>query len=124
MPWLEVISPQHLVLPQERRLSGVPASAEAVGPHQYRWLTWPRLPAQIASGERQGYVREVRSVDLSSVPVNRWVWDDGMATPVRASLGEDGSNHLLSPIFGIPDFDREGMGRDQHPVLERLLRAM
>lgn len=119
--WLDVISPQHLVLPSERRLSGVPASAEEVAPHQFSWLTWPRLPGQIASGSPQGYVRQRRSVDLREVPVNRWVLADGLCLPVQAELGEDGQTRLqpLQPWFpaGRPEALRPG----QHPLLEKVL---
>lgn len=121
VPWVDVISPQHLILPRERRLSGVPASAEEVGPYRYRWMTWPRMPSQIAQGDRRGYVREPRTADLSTVPVNRWVWSDGQAVPVSAEVGEDGATSLLRPGSMLGPWPLDGLRRPQHPVLEQLL---
>lgn len=121
VPWLDVISPQHLILPHDRRLAGVPGSAEEVGYRKYRWMTWPRMPTQIASGEPRGYVREPRAVDLSGVPVNRWVGRDQTAFPVTAMVGEDGATRFLP---AVADLLGHGLGVDaqrQHPALRRVL---
>ncbi len=119
--WVDVISPQHVILPTERRLSGVPHSAEEVAERQYRWLTWPRLPSQIASGVQDGYVREPRTVDLSGVPVNRWVGPDGSCWPVVAEVGEDGAARLLPFLGDLTGAAPRGLRPAQHPVLQRLL---
>lgn len=118
---LDVISPQHLVLDAKRRLSGVPASADEVSEHVYSWMTWPRLPRQIASGERAGYLRERRSADLTAVPVNRWRYSDGLCGPVAAEMGPDDSCYLLPPQASLPGSAGPQLAPRQHPVLTRLL---
>lgn len=119
--WVDVISPQHVILPTERRLSGVPASADEVAPHAYQWMTWPRLPSQIASGVKGAYVRELRTADLSKVPVNRWVSRGGTCWPVQAEVGEDGETRLLPPWHDWPGMADTGLRSAQHPVLAALL---
>lgn len=119
--WLDIISPQHVITPSERRLSGVPGSAQEVGPHQYQWMTWPRLPSQIADGDPQGYVRSRRTADLSGVPVNRWRWPDGTCTPVVTELGEDGTTRVRLDGLSWAAGQRGELAPRQHPVLAALL---
>jgi hypothetical protein len=120
--WLDVISPQHVIKPDGHRLSGVPASATEIGYRQYSWLTWPRLPSQIAEGDDRGYVRTRRSVDLSKVPVNRWRWTDGLCLPVTTELGEDGETRIVPPAWWVPQGTDAVMTEHQHPVLLAALR--
>ncbi len=118
---LDVISPQHVVLDATRRLSGIPRTAEEVAPHVYSWMTWPRLPRQIANGDPRGYVRDRRIADLTRVPVNRWVLSNGTCIPVQAGVDLTGTTGLRL----LPAIDYLGTGWDlpkpQHPALEALL---
>ena len=122
--WVHPISPQHLILPTERRLSGVPANAEEIAPGRYSWMAWGRLPAQIASGESRGYVRERRTVDLSAVPVNRWVLGGGQCLPVTATVDLDGTTRLESPWAGWEGIAPQGLRPVQHPQLQALLDGL
>lgn len=119
--WVHPISPQHLILPTERRLSGVPASAEEVSPGRFSWMAWGRLPAQIAGGDPRGYVRERRTVDLNQVPVNRWVLANGQCLPVQAAVDLDGTTRLVAPGAGWGPVDHYGYRDSQHPQLQALL---
>lgn len=118
---VDVISPQHLILDRERRLSGIPPSAEEVAPRQFRWTTWPRMSSQIADGDPRGYLRTERTADLTAVPVNRWVLGDGTAVPVVTDVGDDGVTRLQR----LPSADLLGTGwelpQPQHPTLQALL---
>ena len=117
----DVISPQHTVLDGERRLSGIPRNAEEIAPHTYRWLTWPRLPQQIAQGDPRGYVREPRTVDLSRVPVNRWVQIDGRCLPVQVDVGEGRITRLVPLVPLVPGEVWSPLRPSQHPALTGLL---
>ncbi len=117
---LDVISPQHTVLDASRRLSGVPRTAEEVAPHVYRWMTWPRLTSQIASGETRGYVRDERTADLSKVPVNRWVLKDGLCLPVVAEVTTSGETRLRPTGLTLAAEASMDLRPTQHPVLEAL----
>ena len=119
---LDVISPQHVVLDGTRRLSGVPSSGDEVAPHVYRWMTWPRLNSQIADGDSRGYVRNLRTADLTKVPVNRWVLADGLCMPVQAEVGGQGEVWLQRPLSLLDGFPVGDLGPHQHPVLAALLK--
>lgn len=121
---IEVLSPQHLVLDGEPRLSGVPRMAQAEAELHYSWSTWPSFTRQLELGSSQGYTREPRRVDLSSVPVNRWVLRNGVTMAPHAAVGGPGGARLLSweETPGAPAWTALRQG--QHPQLEQAgLRA-
>ncbi len=116
---LEVISPQHLIIDGDQRLSGVAYSAERTGPANWAWQTWPGLSRQIEMRGREGYLREHRAVDLSHVPVARWVLEDGSTVPPRAQQ-EAGDTWGLQPWLPVCDGALHGPLRaEQHPALAR-----
>ncbi|HVT14582.1 MAG TPA: hypothetical protein VHQ90_00175 [Thermoanaerobaculia bacterium] len=118
---LEVLSPQHVITDHHRQLSGVPGSAEAVGEHVYSFTDWPRLSTQLTGGWEGGYVRRRRSVDLSTVPVLRWVREDGSCVPVEASGRLGGQTALLAPTNGHNGASGPALRPRQHPALAGLL---
>ena len=92
---LDVLSPQHFTLDDNRRLSGIPGSAEEISEHRYRFTDWPRLPTQLDHGGMGGYLRHVRTVNLARVPILRWRLQDGRTRPVEARHSPEGENVLL-----------------------------
>lgn len=118
---VDLISPQHVVLDEERRLAGVPATAVELEPHVYHFTAWPRLHTQVEAGDVRGYKTQDRVVHLVGVTVNRWVDREGVAWPITCHVDPDGSTHIAPPI------DTDGNAwpllgdTEQHPVLEQVL---
>lgn len=65
---VKVISPQHAILGTERRLSGVPARALALGGGRYRFTQWPKLRVQLQREGATGYTTRQATADLTHVP--------------------------------------------------------
>jgi hypothetical protein len=121
---VEVLSPQHLVLDGEPRLSGVPHAASSSSELHYAWSTWPSFTRQLELGATAGYTREGRHVDLTSVPVNRWVLQGGSTVPPAAAVDGLGGSRLLSWDQTPPGRPWTALRPLQHPQLERAgLRA-
>lgn len=119
---VEVISPQHLLLDGEPRLSGVAWNADRAGPRSWAWQSWPGLARQLELGDRPGFVRERHQVNLAHVPVARWVLQDGTTLPVSAALAPGtGATVLLTPN-GQLSAAQGVLAPAQHPLLERVLR--
>lgn len=120
---LEAISPQHVVLDRERRLSGIPRRAVSLGGHRYRFTAWPQLRVQLQRPIPGGYTTERRTVDLSNVPPAGWLWSDGSVTPPVMVDGEVAplwSSHLGTEL---PAAARLAPPERQHLVLRRALRS-
>jgi hypothetical protein len=119
---LEVLSPQHVITDRTRQLAGVPRGADDLGGHRYAFTDWPKLPTQLQGEVERGYVRHVRTVDLSRVPVLRWALEDGSCVPVRASgrLGE--GSRLLAWGNGHNGAAGAILAAVQHPVLEGIMQ--
>jgi hypothetical protein len=116
-----VRSPQHLRLDSERKYAGVPNTAVEIEPETFRFWTWPKLAGQMERGDPRGYIREVRTMHLGGLTVNRWAYTDGCCEPVTASWSPvNGSSRLHSPET---DFCRHGaaLSPSQHPILRSLL---
>lgn len=119
---ITVLSPQHLVLDGQPRLSGVPHSASSDAALMYAWATWPSFTRQLELGSVAGYTREARHVDLSHVPVNRWVLADGTTMPPRAAVGAAGASELAD-WASTPHTPRAApLQAGQHPQLLATLR--
>jgi hypothetical protein len=118
---VEVLSPQHLVLDGRPRLSGVPGTAGDAGPSSWSWATWPGLARQLELRTAGGYTRETRTVDLSRVPVARWVLEGGATLPVAASWAPETGSVLLPPSNEHGEPLSGFLRARQHPVLARLL---
>ena len=119
----EVLSPQHVILEDAVKLSGVPASAERKGRYRWHFTTWPGMRSQIAQGNSRGYVQGDRTVDLSQVPVYRWRLSDGGCEAPRAIVNAAGESELKPwdpQLFVDAQLDRS---RPQQPRLEKMLRA-
>lgn len=120
---VQVIGPNHIIVDGEQRLSGVPATAQLVGDLTWEWSTWPGLRTQVQVAPEGGYLRRPRRVNLSHVPVARWVLDDGRTVPPRASTTVVPAGDLL-PWGQTPSPLQYGrLRRPQHPTLERVMAA-
>ena len=94
---LELTTPQHWRADGRRSYAGIPAAARELTPQVFQFGTWPKLAGQMRRGDPRGYVRELRTVDLSHLPVTRWVAEDGCTRPPELTLGPTGANVLLGP---------------------------
>ena len=118
-----VISPQHLILDEERRLAGIPRRAIALAGGRYRFTQWPRLRVQLARDHAPGYRTVQTTVDLAHVPPAGWLYADGSVVPV--TVRPDGAGQdALQP----PEASRLGSGaldspERQHVALRALLAA-
>jgi hypothetical protein len=116
---VKVLSPQHLVLDGDPRLSGVPHAAASSSALHYAWATWPSFTRQLEMTSSAGYTREARAVDLTHVPVNRWVLRDGTTVPPRAAETGLGGSRLLPWDQTPPGKPGTALRAGQHPALER-----
>lgn len=118
---LRVLSPQHLEADGTRHLAGVPRSAVELGADKFAFWTWPKLAGQIERGDPRGYVRELRKVDLSGLPVSRWAFECGCCEPLEARWDAASGNEYLEP----PSHCQLHLARlraSQHPALRRAVR--
>lgn len=121
---VQVLSPQHLVLDGDPRLSGVPHSASSDAALMYAWSTWPSFTRQLELGSTTGYAREARRVDLTHVPVNRWVLADGSTVPPRAAVAGPGASELVDWASTPHPARSATLQAAQHPQLLRAARAV
>ena len=118
---LALLSPQHLEIDGARHYAGVPRAAVALGDGRYEFWTWPKLAGQIERGDPRGYVRELRRVDLSGLPVNRWAYADGCCEPVQATWCPESGTVLLRPGRDGCGAHGASLAATQHPALRGLL---
>jgi hypothetical protein len=115
-------SPQHLRLDSERKYAGVPSTATEIEPETFRFWTWPKLAGQMERGDPRGYVREVRTMRLGGLTVNRWSYQDGCCEAVEAGQDAAGAYGLCPKP--LTDVCRHGapLSPLQHPILRSLLK--
>lgn len=118
---LDVLGAAHLVADGELKLSGVPSSAEPTGEQSLQWLTWPRMRRQLAMSREDGYVRELREVDLGNVPVTAWVLPNNTTKPIVTYM----INPYTTRVYPYLPRDSAGVelniAERQHPMLQQLL---
>jgi hypothetical protein len=120
---VQVLGSNHLLLDGRSRLGGVPAKAERTDGLTWSWNTWPSLRTQVRLVPGGGYLRIPRSVNLSAVPVTRWVVEDGRTVPARATTTPTGGVELVPWHLTPSPLLHEPLRRPQHPTLERALSA-
>lgn len=106
-----VISPQHLILDEERRLAGIPRRAVALAGGRYRFTQWPKLRVQIARDQGPGYRTVETTVDLAHVPPTGWLLTNGAVIPIEVQPDDRGRDAILVPspdqwssgLFAPPD---------------------
>lgn len=118
---VHVISPQHVVIGRERRLSGIPRRAIALGGGRFTFTQWPKLRVQLQRPIPKGYATRQATVDLAHVPPTGWLLEDGRVVPVEVVQAE-GRDQLAGPPFPPETgwYDLAPLER-QHPALRRAL---
>lgn len=99
---IRVIGPQHVITPGDRKLAGIPSSAEPNDAGELVALLWPKLASQMSmrpGTTEPGYLRPWASYTLPESTVSGHVTRSGLVTPLRATICRDGGTHVLA----VPD---------------------
>jgi len=121
---VRVISPQHLLLDDRRRLAGIPRGAKSLAGGRYTFLQWPKLRVQLQRPDVRGYSTRQAKVDLAHVPPAGWLLRSGEVVPIRLGL-VDGAVTVLEPqdaATGAP-LDLDAPER-QHVLLRPLAAVL
>lgn len=119
-----VYGPQHLVLGNERRLSGIPRRAVPLGNGAFAFTSWPRLRVQLRPDQGALYRTQERRVQLAEIPPHGWLDTAGHVWPAvvwPTATGEPAVAHPQGSIrtaVDLADLHR------QHPVLQRAATAI
>lgn len=113
-------SPQHVRLDEQRKYAGVPSAAVEIEPERFRFWTWPKLAGQMERGDPRGYIRELRTINLANLTVNRWAFQDGCCEPVEAAWCPETATTTLQPGEPVCRFHGAPRAPRQHPILARL----
>jgi hypothetical protein len=118
---VQVISPQHLILDDERRLAGIPRKAVPLGAGRYRFTQWPRLRVQLQRELPAGYSNLEVTRDLANIPPTGWLLESGEVVPAMVWRGPAG-DELAPPWWAGQDPDDRLADADrQHPLLRAVL---
>lgn len=115
---VKILGPQHLMFGEQRRLSGIPASATEQPGGSFLVKQWPKLSWQMRHGSAAGYVRPERRPTIRGSHPTGWVLADGAVVPVEARIGRDGTNTIVG--WESSSYARAGLraGAQQHRELE------
>lgn len=115
---VRVLSPQHVRYDGKVRYSGVAKSAEEVSRDEFRFLTWPKLGSQMRHPGQEGYVRNLRTVDLSKTTAPRFAFDCGCTLAPRMDTAGD-ANKIVGPEYpACGTHPGAVLAQLQHPALE------
>lgn len=117
---VQILSPQHLVLDDERRLAGIPKRAKALAGGRFTFTQWPKLRVQLQRPEPKGYTTRQAKVDLSHIPPTGWLDQLGRVWPAEVRQGPDGRDQLQGPDAHLVRSGALAEPSRQHPVLRRL----
>jgi hypothetical protein len=95
---MQVIGPQHVIAPGDRKLAGIPRSAEVTADGKLSALLWPGLASQMAlrpGDQSAGYVRPRQTYTMPTSTVTGWVDTFGWVRPLQAAICGSGNTHLL-----------------------------
>lgn len=96
---IRVIGPQHIITPADRKLAGIPSSAEPNDAGELQALLWPKLASQMnmrPGGTDPGYLRPWARYTLPASTVSGYVGPGGIVTPLRALICRYGGTHVLA----------------------------
>jgi hypothetical protein len=117
---VDVLGPQHLKLPAQRRLSGIAGTAVEQADGSYTARTWPKLQWQMGHDDRRGYARPEVTSRLRPHYAAGWLLADGRVIPPTARDGANGEPELV-PWHATPHTGRDARLADvQHPQLDAL----
>lgn len=97
---IKVIGPQHIITPTDRKLAGIPSSAEPDDSGALVALLWPKLASQMAmrpGTTEPGYLRPIARYTLPASTVSGYVRRSGLVTPLYAVICDQGATHVLGP---------------------------
>lgn len=95
---VKVLGPQHVISDTDRKLSGIPQSAEPVREGKLGALLWPKMATQMNMRPGQhaaGYLRPWQTYALASSYVTGHVTAAGAVLPLVAAMCGDQGVHLL-----------------------------
>jgi len=118
---VRVISPQHLIVDEERRLAGIPRRAKVLADGRYAFTQWPKLRVQLAEGHDRGYRTRDVTVDLAYVTPTGWALADGRVAPVVVLPGRDGVDRIAPLVPGSELAPALAPPEKQHAALRPLL---
>jgi hypothetical protein len=121
---LTIISPQHLILDDERRLAGIPRRAIALAGGRFRFTQWPRLRVQLSRDHAPGYRTVEATVDLASVPPTGWLHLNGTVSPILVLPGMDGCDAIVPPLWARRDAGDLAPPERQHVALRGRLAGV
>lgn len=90
-----IAGPNHVDSRGDRRLAGVPKTADRLDTGAYVWQDWPGLRWQLQFSRPGEYLRPGRELLLADHYCRRWVLTSGETVPVSAAVAPDGSTSLL-----------------------------
>lgn len=117
---VNIIGPNHVETPGERRLSGVPKDARPDDTGGFTWQDWPGLRWQLEYSRPGEYVRPKRGMRLQPHYCRRWVLDDGETVPAEAAVDPAGATVLLPWPQTSGRQHSDVLGKVQVPVLAAL----
>jgi hypothetical protein len=117
---VNVIGPNHVETPGERRLSGVPKDARDDDAGGFVWRDWPGLRWQLEFSRPGEYVRPRRGLKLAPHYCRRWVLVDGQTVPAQAGLRRSGQTVLLPWSQTVHRLPGDVLADRQVPALEAL----
>jgi len=91
-----VFGPQHLITDSQRRLSGIPGSAERQPDGSYHAWLWPKLAWQVRHGRAGEYRRPSTIYHLATSYAPGWLLSDGTVRPVELLTDAQGDNRMAS----------------------------
>lgn len=120
---VQVISPQHTILDNERRLAGIPRRAVQLSGGAFAFTQWPKLRVQLQRPSPRGYSTRQAKVDLGNIPPTGWLLRSGQVIPPQAELGSDGRTYLVDPSGATAWAADLAPPERQHQALRRVLAA-
>lgn len=119
---ITVTGPQHMVIDGQRRMSGVPGSAQPTGDGRLCALLWPKLAWQMAHGTAGTYTRPAASYRLSATHVPGWIATNGEVLPVEAYSRGDRATTLAPWQATFWHSAGWSVAENQNPALLKAVR--
>lgn len=117
---VNIIGPNHVQTPGERRLSGIPKDARDDDAGGYVWEDWPGLRWQLEFSRPGEYVRPRRGMRLQPHYCRRWVLESGETVPASTTVDSSGQTILLPWSRTALRHPSDVLGPVQVPALEAL----
>lgn len=117
---VHVMGPQHLEIGEQRRLAGIPRTAERTDEGTYVGRTWPKLQWQMTHGDPRGYTRPQITAHLQPSYVAGWVTVAGAVRAVTATTAEGGATTLAPWSRTAQRRPGDRLTEHQHPALANL----